>query len=822
MCHRGVRIVLGTLSTLSLAFLFAEESVRKPIVLTIPLDLEVNGQSMGEISVESDASMMSVSLDTVGFKSRLTSFRSKQLQELLLDLPDGFIPLLELQIRGFEIFLDLEILVLALNIEEDRASIDSNRQQIRIGHQETISKNARHVGEANVSGYANFNIRLSRSKNELGTVRDYQSLGIDHALNLFGIALEGDSAWTSNENRDSGSFQLNRLRLVKDFPNSMHRLVIGDISTPIKSPQRGFQIWGLSFAKEFNLQPYRTFTPTSSASFQLDENAIVQMQMNGRPMRSLKLEPGIYDIEQFKLAAGLNSMDLEIVTESGTVERIQIDNYGEPTLLGKGASTFALSFGMPYAAPSENTHTIIDTPWYQRTISREPLFSGYYQKGLSDRVTANANLQSTHNWTRVGLQTTWVSGVGVINANAGFNSLHSSQAKGMRLNVDWKREFKGYQFALSGSRSSRNFELTKENTSSIASANRDSVSLRIAKRFGKRASMDLSFLRQRSYHESPERSAALNFGYRFPAIHTSLSFRHSDSRFERSLSSYLTVTWNPRERLRTRTRYGHSSNGVNSGTTTNLDYSNSQPQSSLNANLNIRSSDTGRELDGRTRYETDRYSITASRMYLYQNINDYENKGIDTSLSGEFALAFADGAFGVTRRVSDSFAIVTNHSAWKDVELGINPTLGGFEQTTSKSFARPVLSDLRAYRESQAIIRPLGGDTFLENEEFHFLPSYKRGSKLTIGNEFIYSLRSTLVHWNEQPVRYKALKISGDGIEDILTFTNNAGKFVVTGLKPGSYKIDVNGTNEFAIFEISGNEKLEFIEQIILEDTPYE
>jgi outer membrane usher protein len=94
----------------------------------------------------------------------------------------------------------------------------------------------------------------------------------------------------------------------------MRRFAIGDISTPIKDPQRGFQLWGASIVKDFDIQPYRTFTPTSSASFQLDESATVQMSMNGRSVKSLKLEPGLYDIEQFKLAAGLNTMELEIVT----------------------------------------------------------------------------------------------------------------------------------------------------------------------------------------------------------------------------------------------------------------------------------------------------------------------------------------------------------------------------------------------------------------------------------------------------------------------------------------------------------------------------
>lgn len=218
------------------------------------------------------------------------------------------------------------------------------------------------------------------------------------------------------------------------------------------------------------------------------------------------------------------------------------------------------------------------------------------------------------------------------------------------------------------------------------------------------------------------------------------------------------------------------------------------------------------------RHETDRYAATVSRAHLYRDINDYSNKGIETSLNGEFALAYADGAIGLTRRVADSFAIVSNHEAWSDAELGINPTLGGFEQKARSGLLKPVLTDLQSYRESQAIVRPLNMDAFLETDQYHFLPTYRRGTKLTIGDECVYTLRSSLAYWNEQPAAYKTLKVSGEVISEILTFTNSTGKFIVTGLKPGDYTIRVNGIKETATFLIDGSERMVFIDQVLLSD----
>ena len=61
--------------------------------------------------------------------------------------------------------------------------------------------------------------------------------------------------------------------------------------------------------------------------------------------------------------------------------------------------------------------------------------------------------------------------------------------------------------------------------------------------------------------------------------------------------------------------------------------------------------------------------------------------------------------------------------------------------------------------------------------------------KLTIGDEFVHLFRSTLSYWNEHPTGYKTSEITGQDMPKILTFANRSAKFVITGLRPGTYKI---------------------------------
>jgi len=62
------------------------------------------------------------------------------------------------------------------------------------------------------------------------------------------------------------------------------------------------------------------------------------------------------------------------------------------------------------------------------------------------------------------------------------------------------------------------------------------------------------------------------------------------------------------------------------------------------------------------------------------------------------------------------------------------------------------------------------------------------------------------------------LKIAGEDMPEILTFNNRSGKFILTGLKPGTYKIKVAGIDEWAQLEVNGEEKLVFTEMVILSD----
>lgn len=785
-----------------------------PSAVTLPLEIEINGHSQGEVVVRTDASLAIVELEGSLLKELLSDKVATDLIPFVESLPEGFHTLESYQTLGLEILLDLERLVIALQIQEKSVFEGKGPQRISLGYQRNLNFES-HSKEATLSGYANLRFQANYSSQEDQPSKSSYFLGISHLVNLKGYALEGESVWTEED-----GLRARELRVVKDLPNQLLRFSAGDISTPINELQRGFQLFGLNIAKEFGIQPYRTFTPTSSASFDLSEASTVRVNVNGNTTRTLQLEPGSYDLEDFKLAAGPNNMDLRIVTESGLVDTLNISEFGALNQLGAKVSTYSLSYGFPRSSASDQDARAISTAgWYERYAEKEPIFSGYYKRGITNQLTATFDAQGSSEWNRIGAS--------AYTASERFGSLSlglsRNQADGVSgsysARVTWARDLGGYQFSGSSLYSGRTYQLSTANAEISPNSVRMTNSLNISRMFYEKLNVSTSFLHQLDHSGRKSENTSLSLGQRFGSIYASLSFRYARSYRETEYSSYLSCSWNPAKRWRANSRARVSTSKGGTSISSDFDYSNRRKNDYINARINASYSDIGYNVGGMVNYQSSLYSASLSHSQVYGAIDDYTNKGFQSTLNANTAIAFADGAFGFANKIGNSFAIVSKHSAWSDVQLGINPTLGGFEKKSSSSLYSPVLQSLTPYREAYATIQTVESDLFLERNDYYFFPSYKRGTKLKLGSDAIYAIRGTIHYSDGDPVKYKALRFTSSSGEKVDTFTNGAGRFMVNNLKPGRYLVSVANTQESLAVTVEKGEKIIFAGSLRLEES---
>lgn len=783
-----------------------------PSAVTLPLEIEINGSSNGELVVRTDASLTIVEIEGTLLKEILADKVAANLQSFVDSLPEGFHTLDSYQALGLEIQLDLERLVIAVQIQEKSTYVDKGPQRISLGYQRTPNYDS-HAKQATFSGFANLRFRSSYSAREGEESRSSNYLSLSHVLNLKGYALEGESLWN-----ESDGFQIRELRLVKDFPSRLLRLSAGDISTPINELQRGFQVFGLNLAKEFGIQPYRTFTPTSSASFDLTEPSTVHVKINGAPARTLHLDPGSYNLEEFKLAAGPNNMELQIENDSGLVDQISVSEFGALSLLDDNVSTYSISYGYPRLSSSaQDAKTISSSSWYERYVEQEPVLSGYYKRGVTDQLTVTFDAQGTSDWNRLGVSAYTASQRwGSLNLGLSHNQT-TAHPSSLSTRLNWSKNISGFQMSLSSLYTGSSYNLTRSDSSPSSISTKTSNSISASKLIFEKINVSANILLQSKYNGTRSTNTSVNIGRRLGKIYANLSFRQTRNDSQSNLSTMLTCTWSPAKKWRTRTqaRYSRIKGATSIGT--DIDYSNRRAEDYINARINAKQSDSGYDFGGSIVYQSGLYSASISHSQVYGAVEDYVNKGSQTDLTANSAIAFADGAFGFASRIRDSFAIIDKHSAWSDVRLGINPTLGGYEKENKSPILSAVIPDLSAYRESSTIVQTIDSDLFLDRNDYHFFPGYRRGTLLKLGNDAIYAVRGSLLYYDQEPVKYKAVRLTNSSGEKVDTFTNRVGRFMATGLKPGTYRVTVANTNESTEINIPKGEKMLFIDEIKLE-----
>ncbi len=101
--------------------------------VTLPLEIEINGSSQGEVIVRSDASLQIVEIEGIRLKELLRDKVTPDLISFVESLPEGFNTLESYQELGLEIQLDLERLVITLQIQQKAAYLDDGPQSIQLG-----------------------------------------------------------------------------------------------------------------------------------------------------------------------------------------------------------------------------------------------------------------------------------------------------------------------------------------------------------------------------------------------------------------------------------------------------------------------------------------------------------------------------------------------------------------------------------------------------------------------------------------------------------------------------------------------------------------
>jgi outer membrane usher protein len=607
-------------------------------------------------------------------------------------------------------------------------------------------------------------------------------LQLDGAARYRGAVIE--AAGVSQIDTDQSIFQRQQTRLVFDDRARILRWTLGDLETGGRGLQAAPHAAGLSLMRSYGaLAPEVVTRPTGRQSFSIERSSAVEIEVNGRIVRRLFLDPGAYDLRDFPFARGGNDIVVIIRDDTGQTQTLRFSAFSDQSQLARGLDEFAAFVGV--AAPRRR-----DGPDY----GQDWLASGYYRRGLTDTLTLGANLQLDAHASMGGVELLAATPLGVLGGHlaASKSELHGAgYASILTFERLWRREDQN------GGAVNLALETWSSNFGPIGVSSPTNP-------YRYRISADLSYM----LHED----LTLSIGARYAASRASdqdvnsyrggLGWRVSDAASvtaeltheqlgrappETALRLSLQLRLDSRSSLRaehdtrqhlSRLSYQRMSGDGHGAYSLFADAEQSAAGEAFNASLNYYASHGEFGIDRLSSLDGGAQSRTALRF------------------AG--SLAVADGAVSVGRPIEDSFAIVTGHPSLGGARIHIDPTPQGYAAHTGL-FNTATQPHLNSYSERTITIdapeAPAGLD--LGAGAFRVFPPYRAGYRLEVGSDYAITLIGRLLDTEGEPIALtaaRAVELANPERAPVELFTNRRGRFGASGLRAGRWRIDVSST----------------------------
>lgn len=184
------------------------------------------------------------------------------------------------------------------------------------------------------------------------------------------------------------------------------------------------------------------------------------------------------------------------------------------------------------------------------------------------------------------------------------------------------------------------------------------------------------------------------------------------------------------------------------------------------------------------------------------------------SLSLSTSTLFADGLFTMASTIPSDFLLIKQKGILKDNELSIGNAGSSSSAVLPNVFGSYLYTGLSSSRNNALSIYSTAKDSFASSEVFdvNLLAGQRKGFVLKLEAEETYTVSAivyvdgTLWRNGASPIYRVSEDESGNKTyesTDLYLFTDNEGRFIVSGLYPGVYAFDVPSGNEWYSYSFS-------------------
>lgn len=591
----------------------------------------------------------------------------------------------------------------------------------------------------------------------------------DTALSYKTFVFEG--RWNTDFDQTLNSLYY---RVVKDISDIPMRVIVGDVRYQAVGQQRNKQTSGLSIESNFNLQPYKRFFPQGERDFFLQNSGWVNIYLNDRLYSRKYLLAGNHRVNELPILVGQNTIKIIIEEDNGRKEEITFLETGSLSVFNKDVHLFSYTIGSSDLALSEQ---------YKSQEESSGLFSFYHFYGLSDFMTLGAYGQLSSDEKLFAGAMNWRSNIfngSITYARAETEQVSRGSYYELNLGQTYWLNSKrvGYNFLTSFSQQGykRLLELP---------ADKDQFLVDLALNIELGSGWFSSFGgRWESYNQFQEDETYIgyiqlsknnqNWGGRLRLEQSS----QNDFSFELSLNYY----------------WGGSRTFVSQYQYDSLDEVH-QFRNTYNSPFRNRGFQIDTQISKSPNFQSEQADIDYTHERFLASIDMTRSK-LDDSQANYYgnvkfasAISYVDGAWGMSRPITDAFAIVTNNES--DKTILVNPSNNGKSFTSKANHLNGVLTQLNSYSQQSVKLEAQENETLrFEENQFTVVPTYKTGYLLKAEVKGDRVLKGKLLHEGKIVPLSVFTLVSEDGETSEVSFTDEEGRFWFDGMNPGKYYID--------------------------------
>lgn len=681
---------------------------------------------------------------------------------------------------------------------------DSSRLEVRIERIDPQMIKARVLGDVARFSQPPISLQPQEFSAYLNMIGDFRvedfsefqtpAVVLQGAIRYKGFVLEADGGFDKNLTGGGSGFYRRQARLVYDEYDKLRRWTGGDLQINGLPITAGTLLGGISVEKG-----RRVFVGSApliklgaGQQFLLDRDATLEVLVDGQQVERLQLNAGSYDLSQLLTQYGGRNAQLFVTDIGGRRQLTSFDPYYDTSDLTAGETEYGLAAGfVPVAFRAQ--------PIY----GGSPAFSGYYRRGISNRVILGGAIQASAD--------VQVAAVEVVVAPQFLSgrvelsgAVSTGQGTGYALHGGFSIQ-RGYgpsakQFAASIDYRSHEFS-TLSDQIGLSRFRQLSVNANYSQAIGERMTLTVG---GNYYEREGLRTTKLAFAdlaYRADRFRITAGVEYGQDIFGRTIGGRITLVV-PLSR-NTRFEAGYNSRRDDARVSFTKSYDNSV--GSFGYDVTARRSDGFTSLEGSANYTGNRFYSRFTATTAGQGFSGITDRQ-DARLQIGTSLAFAGGSVALGRPIDDSFVIAKPHAALGDKQVIIGQSVdNGQVQGQSGALGPALHARLNSYnRQSFQYDLKGGTEGYDIGTGIHtVVPPYKSGYELVVGSDASVSAYGFLNVGGE-----RANLLSGmiAGIDDPdykgdVFFTNSVGRFAAQGLRPGkTYRVTL--TNPPVSFEI--------------------